>query len=54
MQRNFGARLAVLTAAALAAALVTAAGAWAHAAVSPPIAAAEKLQLFTLAVPTEK
>jgi uncharacterized protein YcnI len=36
------------------AALTFAATAWAHASVSPPVALAKKLQLFTLAVPTEK
>ena len=35
-------------------ALVVAAGASAHAIVSPPVAAAKKLQQFTLSVPTEK
>jgi uncharacterized protein YcnI len=36
------------------AALTFAANAFAHARVSPPVAAAKELQLFTLAVPTEK
>jgi uncharacterized protein YcnI len=36
------------------AALTFAATAWAHASVSPPVALAKKLQLFTLTVPTEK
>jgi uncharacterized protein YcnI len=40
--------------AAVAIALVTAAPAFAHAELSPPIALAKTLQLFTLAVPTEK
>jgi len=35
-------------------ALVTASSAFAHARVSPPVALAKSLQLFTLAVPTEK
>ena len=41
-------------AAALIAALVTAASAAAHAEVSPPVVIAGKAQLFSLAVPTEK
>jgi uncharacterized protein YcnI len=45
--------LAVLALVALAA-LVAAGIASAHAEVSPPVAIAKKLQLFTLAVPTEK
>jgi uncharacterized protein YcnI len=45
--------LAVLTLAALTA-LVSASVASAHAEVSPPVSLAKKLQLFTLAVPTEK
>src|ERR1700704_2696684 len=36
------------------AALATAAGAFAHAHVSPPVALAKSGQVFTLAVPTEK
>ncbi len=40
--------------AALAIALATAAPAFAHAELSPPVAVAKTLQLFTLAVPTEK
>jgi uncharacterized protein YcnI len=36
------------------AALTFTATAWAHANISPPVALAKKLQLFTLAVPTEK
>jgi uncharacterized protein YcnI len=36
------------------AALASAAGAWAHAEISPPIAKSKTTQLFTLAVPTEK
>jgi uncharacterized protein YcnI len=46
-------RLGVLLAVG-AGALIFAAGAFAHANVSPPVAAAGKDQLFTLAVPTEK
>jgi len=38
----------------LAAALVAASGAWAHAEVSPAVTAAKHAQVFTLAVPTEK
>lgn len=40
--------------AALGAALVVVASASAHARLSPPVAVSKKLQLFTLAVPTEK
>jgi uncharacterized protein YcnI len=43
--------VAALTAAA---ALVLASSAWAHARVSPPVALAKELSVFTLAVPTEK
>jgi uncharacterized protein YcnI len=43
--------LAGLTAAA---ALVVTGAAWAHARVSPPVALAKELSVFTLAVPTEK
>ena len=46
-------RAGVLTA-ALAAALIVASSAWAHAEVSPPVVKAKTSQLFTLAVPTEK
>jgi uncharacterized protein YcnI len=46
-------RLPVLAAAALAA-LVLAAGASAHAHLSPPVVLAKQSQVFTLAVPTEK
>ena len=34
--------------------LVTASSAWAHAEISPPVTLSKHLQLFTLAVPTEK
>ena len=45
----------VLTGVAAAlAALAAASSAWAHATVSPPVAKAKALQIFTLAVPTEK
>ena len=47
-------RILVLTALAGVAALVFTAMASAHARVSPPVALAKQLQLFTLAVPTEK
>ena len=40
--------------AALCAALATASSAWAHAEISPPVTKSKTLQLFTLAVPTEK
>jgi uncharacterized protein YcnI len=40
--------------AALAAGLATASSAWAHAEISPPVTKSKTLQLFTLAVPTEK
>jgi uncharacterized protein YcnI len=36
------------------AALTFSATAWAHASVSPPVALADRLQVFTLAVPTER
>lgn len=45
---------AVAVAIAVAVPLVSAAPAWAHAAVSPPVAKTGVLQQFTLAVPTEK
>ncbi|MGH3378067.1 MAG: DUF1775 domain-containing protein [Actinoallomurus sp.] len=48
------ARRAVAVTIALAVPLVSAAPAWAHAAVSPPVAKTGVLQQFTLAVPTEK
>lgn len=41
-------------AAAVAAALAAASTAWAHAEISPPVTLSKHLQLFTLAVPTEK
>jgi len=47
-------RRAGTTLAALAAALVAAASASAHARISPPVAIAKDLELFTLAVPTEE
>jgi len=47
------ARTLVGVAAALVA-LAAASSAWAHAEISPPIAKSKTLQLFTLAVPTEK
>jgi uncharacterized protein YcnI len=40
--------------AVLAAALISASSAWAHAEVSPPLVKAKSSQVFTLAVPTEK
>jgi uncharacterized protein YcnI len=45
---------ALVGAAAICGALVAAETAWAHAAISPPVTKAKSLQLFTLAVPTEK
>lgn len=45
---------ALAGAAAALAALAFASSAWAHAEISPPIAKSKTLQLFTLAVPTEK
>jgi uncharacterized protein YcnI len=54
MQENTIARRAGVTAAALAAALATCSGAWAHAHLSPLVALAQEGQVFTLAVPTEK
>jgi uncharacterized protein YcnI len=47
-------RGAVLLGGAIVAALIAAAGASAHAIVSPPVAKAKTLQQFTLSVPTEK
>jgi uncharacterized protein YcnI len=47
------ARVLVAAAAALAG-LVCASSAWAHAEISPPVTEPKDLQLFTLAVPTEK
>src|SRR3954469_8484940 len=44
----------VVTSAIAALALVAAAGASAHAEISPPVAVSTTTQLFTLAVPTEK
>src|SRR5262249_22443023 len=46
-------RIAVASLTAVAA-LMFASSAWAHARVSPPVALAKALSLFTLAVPTEK
>lgn len=40
--------------AAVCAGLATASSAWAHAEISPPVTKSKTLQLFTLAVPTEK
>lgn len=40
--------------AVLSAGLATASSAWAHAEISPPVTQSKTLQLFTLAVPTEK
>jgi uncharacterized protein YcnI len=48
------ARRAMVAAIAAAAPLVSASPAWAHAAISPPVAKTGVLQQFTLAVPTEK
>ena len=47
-------KLAVVAGAAALLGLLTAAPAFAHAELSPPVALAKTLQLFTLAVPTEK
>jgi uncharacterized protein len=47
-------KLAYLVAAASLTGLATAAPAFAHAEMSPPVTVAKQLQLFTLAVPTEK
>ncbi len=47
-------RVALVTGAGLAASLAAAGSAWAHAAISPPVAKAKTLQVFTLSVPTEK
>jgi uncharacterized protein YcnI len=47
-------KLAYLVAVTALLGLATAAPAFAHAEVSPPVAVAKQLQLFTLAVPTEK
>jgi uncharacterized protein YcnI len=48
--RRFGHAIALATAVAL----VTAASASAHARISPPVSVANELQLYSLAVPTEK
>ena len=47
-------RLACATVGAAAGALTLVGGAWGHAVVSPPVAEAKTLQVFTLSVPTEK
>jgi len=47
-------RLAIVGALAALLGLLTAAPAFAHAEISPPVAVANTLQLYTLAVPTEK
>ncbi len=47
-------RLPPALACALAVALITAAGASAHARISPPVSLSNMLQLYSLAVPTEK
>ena len=47
-------RVALSLAAAIAVALIVTAGASAHARMSPPVALSNELQLFSLAVPTEK
>jgi uncharacterized protein YcnI len=53
--RRLGVSLAVLTAIVLTAiALVGAAGAFAHARMNPAVSLANKLQLYSLAIPTEK
>jgi uncharacterized protein YcnI len=54
MQKLPARRRALALLLAAAAALVAASSASAHARVSPPVALANQLQLFTLAVPTEK
>jgi uncharacterized protein YcnI len=45
---------ALVCAAAAAGSLAVAGSAWAHAEISPPVTKSKTLQLFTLAVPTEK
>jgi periplasmic copper chaperone A len=47
-------RRLVWVAPALVLALIIPSGAWAHARVSPPVSVSGKLQLYSLAVPTEK
>ncbi len=47
-------RLPVALVCAVAAALVSAGGAFAHARISPPVSLSKQLQLYSLAVPTEK
>jgi uncharacterized protein YcnI len=49
-----GRRAAIVATAACALTLISAAPAWAHAVVSPPVAEAGLSEQFTLAVPTEK
>ena len=54
MQRLRTYRSVLVLCGAVLAGLVLAAGAWAHAEISPPITLAKTGQLFTLAVPTEE
>lgn len=54
MNRRLGGRAAGALAGALLTPLIMAAPAWAHAALSPPVAKVGVLQQFTLSVPTEK
>ncbi len=54
MRRTIKSKVVLALAAGGAGALVLAGGAWAHAVVSPPVAKANALQVFTLSVPTEK
>jgi uncharacterized protein YcnI len=51
---NVRARVRIVSGAAVAAALLLPASAWAHATISPPVAKAKVLQQFALSVPTEK
>ena len=54
MHRSLTRRTALVFASVFGIALVAASSAFAHARVSPPVAISGKLQLFSLAVPTEK
>ena len=54
MHRNRVRARALAGAAVVAVGLTVASSAWAHAEISPPVTKSKTLQLFTLAVPTEK
>jgi uncharacterized protein YcnI len=54
MHRNRVRERALAGAAVVAVGLIVVSSAWAHAEISPPVTKSKTLQLFTLAVPTEK